>query len=74
MHTPRSLVAAALLLSSPAFANSQGPASSAGQGYTGAPGENGLTCGTCHNGGGFGSVSLAVTSIDADGDGVNAPG
>ena len=54
------LLSAATLLLLPA--NSGGRAASANVGNTGAPGESGQTCGSCHNGGGFGPVSgsLAV--------------
>ena len=42
---------------------STGPASTVGQGYTGAPGEAGQVCGTCHNlAGAFGTLMVNVTS------------
>lgn len=42
---------------------STGPASTVGQGYTGAPGEAGQVCGSCHNlAGAFGTLMVNVTS------------
>ena len=43
---------------------SSGPASVVGHGYTGAPGENGTVCGSCHNGGAFGTPSAILTLFD----------
>ncbi len=37
---------------------------------TGAPGDNALTCGTCHNGGSFGT-SIEISLIDSDGNTVS---
>lgn len=39
-----------------------GPAASTGNGYTGAPGDNALTCGDCHNANAFGAISVSMTS------------
>lgn len=47
--------------------NSSGRATAAGAGNTGAPGEGGQTCGTCHNGGSFGSVSGMLSVLDGSG-------
>lgn len=44
--------------------NASGPASN-GNRATGAPGDNGSTCVTCHSGGSFGSVSVSVELKDA---------
>jgi hypothetical protein len=46
--------------------NSDGPAATNGQGYTGAPGENGNVCSTCHNSGGFGTTT-SIFDITKDG-------
>lgn len=48
---------------------SSGPASVVGQGYTGAPGETGTLCGTCHSDGSYG-VPIALLEI-VDGMGSN---
>jgi hypothetical protein len=53
-------------------ANSNGRAFSANQGNTGAPGEAGGTCGSCHGGGAFGPVSGSLAVTDAGGDPVAA--
>ena len=52
--------------------NSNGRASQANEGNTGAPGEGGNTCGFCHNGGGFGSVSGMLSVLDGSGSPVSA--
>ncbi len=52
--------------------NSNGRATQAGQGNTGAPGEGGQTCGNCHNGGAFGPVSGTLSVLDGTGNPVSA--
>lgn len=48
--------------------NSGGRASVSMDGNTGAPGETGLVCGTCHNGGtSFGGISTALVITDPNG-------
>ena len=44
-----------------------GPASLVGQAYTGAPGESGTLCGSCHSAGAFGTPSTALSITDAMG-------
>ena len=41
---------------------SSGPAATVQQGYTGAPGETGTVCGTCHNADNYGAVSVDLVS------------
>lgn len=47
---------------------SSGPASVVGQGYTGAPGESGTLCSTCHSAGAFGTPSTVLTITDSGGN------
>lgn len=58
-------IAIATLLQS----NANGPASS-GNRATGAPGDNGSTCVTCHSGGSFGTVSVSVELKDSENNSV----
>ena len=46
---------------------SSGPASQVGQGYTGAPGESGTLCSSCHSAGAFGTPSTTLTITDTGG-------
>jgi hypothetical protein len=46
---------------------SSGPASEVGQAYTGAPGESGTLCSSCHTGGSFGPVSAILSITDGMG-------
>ncbi|MFT6335833.1 MAG: hypothetical protein ACI86M_002677 [Saprospiraceae bacterium] len=46
---------------------SSGPASQVGQGYTGAPGESGTLCSSCHSGGAFGTPITALEITDGGG-------
>ena len=39
-----------------------GPAATVGMGYTGAPGDEALTCGSCHSANAFGAVNISMTS------------
>ncbi len=48
--------------------NSSGRALAANDGNTGAPGEGGLTCASCHNGGAFGTLSEVLEIRDAGGN------
>jgi hypothetical protein len=45
--------------------NSSGRATSANDGNTGAPGESGVVCATCHAGGAFGATTLTLEVRDA---------
>ena len=49
---------------------SSGPASLVGQGYTGAPGESGTLCFSCHSAGAFGTPTTTLTITDSGGGAV----
>lgn len=63
------LAGASLVLFS---SNANGRAFTANQGNTGAPGEAGGTCGSCHGGGAFGPVTGSLAVTDAGGAPVEA--
>ncbi|MFK7937318.1 MAG: hypothetical protein AB8G22_27640, partial [Saprospiraceae bacterium] len=52
--------------------SSSGRATAAGDGNTGAPGETGLVCGTCHAGGTFGGTTTTFTLKDMTGSTVTS--
>ncbi len=69
----RRIIYTLIVLSTGAFlwmSNSGGRATVAGEGNTGAPGENGTTCATCHSSGG-GTVTLSIEVLDASGEAVS---
>ena len=60
------LVAFGVMLQS----NSTGPAASANR-ATGAPGDNGTACNSCHSGGTFGDVTIDLQLLDTNGNSVS---
>lgn len=56
-----------ILLGYGLISNSGGRASVAMDGNTGAPGETGITCGTCHTGGNFGTINAILTVTGPNG-------